>query len=80
MNILGVSVPAFMTPLPRDQFTGDIVFAGHAERYSKKKNDANINLGLILDACDEMLPGDHVAYYETPWKKQLRQWYAGTRH
>ena len=55
---------------------GDIVFAGHAERYSKKKNDANINLDLIWDACGDV-GIDHVAYYETPWKKQLRQLYAG---
>jgi carbamoyltransferase len=56
---------------------GDIVFAGHAERYSKKKNDADINLGLIWDACDQNHAIDHVAYYETPWKKQLRQLYSG---
>ena len=55
---------------------GDIVFAGHAERYSKKKNDANIDLGLIRDACGDV-DIDHMAYYETPWKKQLRQWYSG---
>ena len=55
---------------------GDILFAGHAERYSKKKNDADIHQDLIWDVC--AIPGiKHVAYYETPWKKQLRQWYSG---
>jgi carbamoyltransferase len=29
--------------------SGDIVFAGHSERYSKVKNDANISKGLIWD-------------------------------
>ena len=33
---------------------GEILFAGHAERYSKKKNDSNINNSLIkLKLIDE---------------------------
>ena len=55
---------------------GDILFAGHSERYSKKKNDADIHQDLIWDVCN--IPDiKHVAYYETPWKKQLRQLYSG---
>ena len=77
MNILGISAGYHDAAAAVISSRGDIVFAGHAERYSKKKNDANINLGLILDACDQNLAVDHVAYYETPWKKQLRQLYAG---
>jgi carbamoyltransferase len=77
MNILGISAGYHDAAAAVISSRGDIVFAGHAERYSKKKNDANINLGLILDACDQNLAVDHVAYYETPWKKQLRQLYSG---
>jgi carbamoyltransferase len=77
MNILGISAGFHDAAVTVISSRGDIVFAGHAERYSKKKNDADINLGLILDACDQNLAVDHVAYYETPWKKQLRQWYSG---
>ena len=55
--------------------SGDILFAGHSERYSKKKNDANFCQGL-LDEVAEYGP-DVVAYYERPWNKQFRQWYAG---
>ena len=77
MNILGISAGYHDAAATVINSQGDIVFAGHAERYSKKKNDANINLGLILDACDQNLAVDHVAYYETPWKKQLRQLYSG---
>ena len=47
MNILGISAgyhDAAATVINR---LGDIVFAGHSERYSKRKNDLNINLGLI---------------------------------
>ena len=77
INILGISAGFHDAAATVISSRGDIVFAGHAERYSKRKNDADINLGLILDACDENLAVDHVAYYETPWKKQLRQWYSG---
>jgi carbamoyltransferase len=77
MNILGISAGFHDAAATVISSRGDIVFAGHAERYSKKKNDADINLGLIQDACDQNFDVDHIAYYETPWKKQLRQWYAG---
>ena len=76
INILGISAGFHDAAATVINSQGDIVFAGHAERYSKKKNDADINLGLILDACGDV-GIDHVAYYETPWKKQLRQLYAG---
>jgi carbamoyltransferase len=77
MNILGISAGFHDAAATVISSRGDIVFAAHAERYSKKKNDADINLGLIWDACDQNFAVDHVAYYETPWKKQLRQWYSG---
>ena len=77
INILGISAGFHDAAAAVINSRGDIVFAGHAERYSKKKNDADINLGLIWDACDQNHAIDHVAYYETPWKKQLRQLYSG---
>jgi carbamoyltransferase len=49
---------------------GEIVFAGHAERYSKKKNDADIAPGLLEELAG--YPIDTIAYYERPWLKQLR--------
>jgi carbamoyltransferase len=55
---------------------GEIVFAGHSERYSKIKNDPNIHTDLIWDLSKDRHI-DHIAYYETPWKKQLRQLYSG---
>ena len=54
---------------------GCIEFAGHSERYSKKKNDANISLELLNEI--DMSKVGTIAYYERPWLKQLRQWYAG---
>ena len=39
---------------------GKIVFAGHAERYSRKKNDKSLNAGLINDALQF---GDAIKYF-----------------
>ena len=75
MNILGISAgfhDAAATVISPD---GEILFAGHAERYSKRKNDADFCQGL-LDEVLEYSP-ETVAYYERPWAKQARQWYAG---
>ena len=75
MNILGISAGFHDAAAAVVNKQGDILFAGHAERYSKKKNDANFCQGL-LDEVAEYGP-DVVAYYERPWAKQLRQLYAG---
>jgi len=50
---------------------GEILFAGHAERYSKQKNDWYINDSLIKDALQYGAP-DHIAYYEKPLLKASR--------
>ena len=76
MNILGISAgfhDAGATVIDRE---GNILFAGHSERYSKQKNDAEFCTALIHELAQHN-PIDTVAYYERPWAKQLRQWYAG---
>jgi carbamoyltransferase len=50
---------------------GEILFAGHAERYSKQKNDWYNNKEIILDALNYGTP-DAIAYYEKPWLKRSR--------
>ena len=77
MTILGIAAgfhDAAATVISPD---GEILFAGHSERYSKKKNDENLCLELIQDAVDYGGTINHVAYYERPWLKQLRQLYSG---
>jgi carbamoyltransferase len=54
---------------------GEIIFAGHAERYCKKKNDARICTELMTEFCDYNI--DTIAYYERPWLKQLRNLVSG---
>ena len=55
---------------------GKVLFAGHAERYSKQKNDWYINDGLITDALSYGLP-DSIAYYEKPLLKASRLFLRG---
>jgi len=50
---------------------GEILFAGHAERYSKQKNDWYVNDSLIKDALQYGFP-DQIAYYEKPLLKASR--------
>ena len=55
---------------------GRIIFAGHAERYSKSKNDWYINDQLISDAFQYGRP-DAIAYYEKPLLKAARLFLKG---
>jgi len=73
--ILGISAGFHDAAATVIRSDGEIVFAGHSERYSKSKNDSNIHIDLIAELGQWNI--DHVAYYEIPWKKQLRQWYSG---
>jgi carbamoyltransferase len=70
MNIIGInetSHDAGMALINDEQ----ILFAGHAERYSKIKNDWYNNPELFLDLWSYGIP-DRAAYYEKPRLKQLR--------
>jgi carbamoyltransferase len=53
------------------------VFAAHAERYSKRKHDSNINAEMLNDCFDRYGTPSRIAYYERPWLKKTRQLYAG---
>jgi carbamoyltransferase len=74
MNILGISAGFHDAAASVVDSSGNILFAGHSERYSKVKNDANICSSLLSDIPVQV---SHIAYYEKPWLKQLRQWYSG---
>ncbi len=61
---------------------GEILFAGHAERYSGIKSDPELNDDLLIDAT-KSLPKftyfETVAYYERPWARYMRQLYSGEK-
>ena len=55
---------------------GEIKFAAHSERYSRKKNDMYLNDDIMEEALSFGEP-DSIAYFERPWLKKSRQLYAG---
>lgn len=76
-HILGISAgfhDAAASVIDRD---GNILFAAHSERYSKKKNDAEISPSLIRELLT--YPIDSVAFYERPWMHNLQQWRSGQK-
>ncbi len=52
-----------------------LVFASHAERYSRIKNDKNLNNSILREALSYGSPNE-IFYYEQPLKKLTRQAYA----
>jgi carbamoyltransferase len=70
MIILGINETSHDASVSLIQ-DGEILFAGHAERYSKQKNDWYVNNYLIQDALKYGKP-DAVAYYEKPLLKASR--------
>jgi len=57
--------------------TGEILFAGHSERYSKNKHDAKLCLPLLEEAMKFAGSSVEFHYYEKPWLKLIRQLQAG---
>jgi carbamoyltransferase len=53
-----------------------LLFASHSERFSGKKNDRDLNYGLLHYARRWGDP-DQVCWYENPYLKTARQLYAG---
>ena len=78
MNILGFSAGFHDAAATLISPEGEILFAGHSERYSKIKNDRDIDTMLMSDV-ERYGSVDRIAYYERPLYKQLRQWYAGQK-
>ena len=70
MRILGINETSHDASISLIE-NNKILFAGHAERYSKQKNDWYVNDSLIKDALQYGMP-DYVAYYEKPLLKASR--------
>lgn len=70
MNILGISAGFHDAAAAVVSPDGEILFAGHSERYSKKKNDENFCTPLIRE-LENYNPIDTVAYDGTPYEEVL---------
>jgi len=77
MNILGISSGFHDAAISVITPNGDILFAGHSERYSKIKNDPNLHPQLIKEAMSHGY--STVAWYERPWMRNVQQWRSGQR-
>ena len=73
--ILGISAGFHDAAASLIRSDGEILFAGHSERYSKKKNDADLCQDLLKEFCNYEI--DTISYYERPWLKQLRNLRSG---
>jgi carbamoyltransferase len=76
-TILGISAGFHDAAVTVLSDRGDILFAGHSERYSKIKNDPNIHPDLLRECCDFDI--NDVAFYERPWLHNWQQWRSGQR-
>ena len=56
----------------------NILFAAHAERYSRKKNDSDLNIALLEDVYARGKP-DTIIWPEIAWSKALRRLRSGER-
>lgn len=54
-----------------------ILFAAHAERYSRVKGDKLLNQELVNAALDHGGKPEAVIFHEKPWLKRLRRWAYG---
>lgn len=80
MNYIGISSGFHDAAVSVVNRYGEIVFAGHSERYSNVKHDLNVCLPLITDAKSYMDEDEYeIHYYERPWLKYLRQLRSGER-
>ncbi len=77
MNYVGISCGFHDAALSVIDDNGDILFAGHSERYSKKKHDENLCGSLVGDANRYITSEYEIHYYERPYVKAVRQVLAG---
>jgi carbamoyltransferase len=78
MNYLGISAGFHDAAVSLLDDNGNILFAGHSERYSKNKHDKNICEELLYDAYQYTNSANlQYHYYERPWLKSLRQLRSG---
>lgn len=79
MNYVGISCGFHDAGLSVIDENGNILFAGHSERYSKKKHDEKLCFGIVDDAHRYITDDFEVHYYERPLVKAIRQIRAGQK-
>ena len=78
MNYIGISAGFHDAAISIVDGYGNILFAGHSERYSKTKHDKDVCEELLNDALKHTNSSCiQYHYYERPWLKSLRQLRSG---
>ena len=78
MDYIGLSCGFHDAAVSVIDSSGNIVFAGHSERYSKNKHDDNLCGSILTDAL-RYTENYQIHYYERPVLKYLRQLVAGQK-
>ena len=76
MNYVGISCGFHDAALSVIDDSGNILFAGHSERYSMRKHDKELSYGIVDDARNHINDDFEVHYYERPYVKAIRQFFA----
>lgn len=79
MNYVGISCGFHDAGLSVIDDNGNILFAGHSERYSMKKHDSKLGSGIVKDAKNYINNDFEVHYYERPYIKAVRQFIANQK-
>ena len=80
MNYIGISAGFHDAALSVIDDNGNILFAGHSERYNKQKHTKHLCMDIIQDALSYSNSRDiSVHYYERPLIKYLRQLRSGEK-
>ena len=80
MNYVGISSGFHDAALSVIDDKGNILFAGHSERYNKEKHTKHLCYGIVEDALLYTTSSDiEIHYYERPWMKFLRQVRSGEK-
>ena len=80
MNYIGISAGFHDAALSVIDDNGNILFAGHSERYNKHKHTKHLGIGIVEDALSYTTSRDiEIHYYERPWMKYLRQIRSGEK-
>lgn len=74
-HFLGISAGFHDAAVSVVNSNGDIEFAAHSERYSRRKNDPSLDPLLVEKLRDWHF--DSIAFYERPWLHNLQQLISG---
>jgi carbamoyltransferase len=78
MNYVGISAGFHDAAVSVIDDHGNILFAGHSERYNKEKHTKHLCMDIVTDALKYTNSRDvEVHYYERPFMKYLRQLRSG---